>query len=118
MYSFHTRIREDYIGFPPKIRLFLAASVLILYNICCFLRKIKGLINATTWWKLLNVTHLQHKSVSKGEGVRIFQKNILSENNFFAKDYQENTTLCLLQPKILGKTIYARITDAYFLSDL
>ena len=75
----------------------------ILKNICCILLKIKGLINATTWWKPLYVTYLQHKSVSKGEGVRFFQKIILSENNFFAIDYQENTTICLLQLKILGR---------------
>ena len=35
--------------------------------------------------------------------VRFFQKIILSENNIFAKDNQENTTLCLLQPKVLGR---------------
>ena len=46
---------------------------------------------------------LQHKSVPKGEGVRFFQKNILSENNCFAIDYHENTTICLLQPKIGGR---------------
>ena len=38
------------------------------------------MINATTWWKPLDVTYMQHKSMSKGEGVRFFQKNILSEN--------------------------------------
>ena len=35
-------------------------------------------------------------------GVRFFQNIILSENNFFAIIYQENTTVDLLQPKILG----------------
>ena len=46
---------------------------------------------------------MQHKSMSKGEGVRFFQKNILSENIFFAIDFQGNATICLLQPKILGR---------------
>ena len=45
----------------------------------------------------------KHKPVSKGEGVRFFQKIILSENIFFAIDYQENTAICLLQPKVLGR---------------
>ena len=39
--------------------------------------------------------------MSKGEGVRFFSNNILSENIFFAIDYQGNATICLLQPKIL-----------------
>ena len=42
------RISEDYIGFPPKVWFFLAASVSILKKKCCILCKIKGLINATT----------------------------------------------------------------------
>ena len=47
---------------------------------------------------------MQNKSMSKGEGVRFFQKkNILSENIFFAIDYQGNATICLLQPKILDR---------------
>ena len=46
---------------------------------------------------------MQNKSVSNGEGVRFFQKIILSENIFFAIDYQGNATICLLQPKILGR---------------
>ena len=45
--------------------------------------------------------------MSKGEGVRFVQKifcQILSENMlFFAIDYQGNATICLLQPKILGR---------------
>ena len=41
--------------------------------------------------------------MSKGEGVRFFQKNILSKNIIFAIDYQGNATICLLQPKILGR---------------
>ena len=56
------------------------------------------------------VTYMQHKFVSKGDRVRFFLllllsffKNILSENIFFAKNYQENTTVCLLQPKVLGR---------------
>ena len=75
------------------------------------------MINATTWWKPLDVTYLQHKSVSKGEGVRFFQKNILSENIFFAIDYQENTAICLLQLKFLVETINVRITGASSLLD-
>ena len=39
----------------------------------------------------------------RGSVFFFFKKNILSENNFFAIDYRENTTKCLLQPKILGK---------------
>ena len=77
--------------------------MLILKENCCIFRKIKGFIDATTWWKPFDVTYLQHESVSKRGGVRFFQKIILSENIFFAIDYQENTTKCLLQPKILGK---------------
>ena len=46
---------------------------------------------------------MQNKSVSKREGVRFFQKNILSENIFFAIDYQGNATICLLQPTILDR---------------
>ena len=39
-------------------------------------RKITGLINAMAWGKAFDVTYLQHKFVSKGEGVNFFQKNI------------------------------------------
>ena len=46
---------------------------------------------------------MQHKSMSTGEGVNFFHRNILSENIFFARDYQGNATICLLQPKILGR---------------
>ena len=55
------------------------------------------------------VTYMQHKFVSKGYRDRFFLlllsffKNILSENIFFAKNYQENTTVCLLKPKVLGR---------------
>ena len=70
---------------------------------CCILRKIQHLINATTWWKPLDVTYMQHNSMSKEEGVRFFQKNILSEIIFFAIDNQGNATIWLLQPKILGR---------------
>ena len=45
---------------------------------------------------------MQHKSVSKSEGFRFFKKYILSENIFFfAIDYQENTTIRLLQPNMM-----------------
>ena len=50
----------------------------------------------------------------KGEGVRFFRKIILSENNFFAIDYQENTTICLLQPKIVGRN-YLWTNDWYIM---
>ena len=36
----------------------------------------------------------------RGKGSDFFRKMILSENNFFAIDYQENTTICLLQPTV------------------
>ena len=77
--------------------------MLILKKKCCILRKIKGLCNATTWRKPFDVTYPQHKSVPKGDGVRFFRKIILSENNLFAIEYQENTTICLLQPKKVGR---------------
>ena len=77
--------------------------MLLVYNICCILLKLLYLINATTWWKPLDVTYMQSKCVSMGEGSDFFKKNILSENLFFAIDYQENTTICFLQPIILGR---------------
>ena len=67
-----------------------------------------------TWWKPFDFTYLQHESVSKSEGVRFFRKIILSENNFFAIDNQENTTKCLLQPKILGKN-YLQTNNWYIM---
>ena len=50
------RISEDLIGFPPKICVFLVASVLFVQTIGGILRKIKYLINAT-WWKPLDLTY-------------------------------------------------------------
>ena len=47
--------------------------------------------------------HAEYICVKGGRGQNFSKKNILSENNFFAIDYQENTTLCLLQRKILGR---------------
>ena len=45
------------------------------------------------------------------------KKNILSENIrifFFAIDYQENTTICLLQPKIVGRN-YLSMNNRYII---
>ena len=41
--------------------------------------------------------------MERGEGVRIIKKLVCQKTIVFAIDYQENTTLCLLQPKILGR---------------
>ena len=78
--------------------------MLFVQTISCIFRKKKQqhLINATTWWKPLDVIYPQHKSVSKGEGVRFFQ-NYFVRNIFFAIDNQENTIICLLQPEVLGR---------------
>ena len=56
--------------------------------------------------------------MSNGEGVRFFQKNILSKNIIFAIYYQGNATICLLQPKFWVETIYPRITGTTSLLDL
>ena len=39
----------------------------------------------------------------RGRGSDFFKKIFLSENIFFAIDYQENTAICLLQPKVFGR---------------
>ena len=40
--------------------------------------------------------------MSKGEGVIFFQKKYFVRKHIFAIDNQENTTICLLQPKFWG----------------
>ena len=52
--------------------------------------------------KPVDVAYLQHKSVSKGEGSNFLENNLVRKH-IFAKDYQENTTVCLLQSKILNR---------------
>ena len=47
--------------------------------------------------------NLCQRGIETGFFLLSFFKNILSENIFFAKNYQENTTVCLLQPKVLGR---------------
>ena len=54
----------------------------------------------------------------RGKGSEFFNKLFCQKHKFFAIDYQENTTLCLLQPKNLGRKYFARTTGASFLSDL
>ena len=58
--------------------------------------------------------------MSQEEGVRFVFKNILSENIFFATEYQENTTIkyAYRNLKVWVGTIYARITGTSSLSDL
>ena len=95
--------------------MFLAASVLILQNICCNVCKIKGLINATTCWQPLGVTYLQHTCCVKGGGGQIFFKNyFVRKLLLFAIIYQENTTVCLLQPKTLGRN-YLCMNNRYII---
>ena len=45
--------------------------------------------------------NLCQRGIETGFFLLSFFKNILSENIFFAKNYQENTTVCLLQPKVV-----------------
>ena len=47
-----------------------------------------------------------------GRGSDFFKKSILSENIFFAIDYQGNATICLLQPKILDRN-YSSTNNRY-----
>ena len=43
------------------------------------------------------------KSVPKGGGSDFFEKLFCQKTTLFAIEYQENTTICLLQPKIVGR---------------
>ena len=67
-------------------------------------------MKAKTFWKPFVFTYMQHKSVSKGEGVRFSRKIILLENNLFCIDYQENTTAVYYNLKLWVGTIYGLIT--------
>ena len=65
---------------------------------------------------------MQHKSVSKAEGIRFFffffffffKIYFVREHDFFATDCQENTTVL----NVWVETIYARITGTSSLSDI
>ena len=63
----------------------LALNVLLLPKglTIMFIRKIKHLINATTWWKPLDVRYPLHTSVSKGEGVRFIEKIFCQKTYIF-----------------------------------
>ena len=88
----------------------------------CILRKIKHLIKYYNMVETSAVTYLQHKSVSNGEGSNFFKKYLVRKH-IFAIDYQENTIVCLLQPKFLGgNDLYTGTSSlsqfCFYLSDL